>query len=322
MGHDEAQPDAHQVSALLRSIALALLLALAATGAQAQLLFQDDFSTGDLSKHNDRFRWGSGSIPKAGAGATNFDRITGPKGTQVNARRFRYGTWQEQRFHLTASKSESRGSNTKSKVAHREIWISYWMRVPSNYYHRKTGGAAGHNNKGWVYLWKDAYERWTSSWADSDVTPTSMSLHWWPVSSPAGTSRVTVVASRYRDNWGNRARMSQLTKERQIPGAEAGRAFAFLPTEYGKWVRYTFGMRTSSKKGANDGFARIYVNGKLAMAMEKLDSGGNSGQNGFDRGYIMGYHNSGYAKSTTYYITDFRIGTTPESVGLSLTTTR
>jgi hypothetical protein len=289
-------------------------LAAWSTGASASLLFSDDFSSGDMSRHNAQFRWGDGQVRGPGTGSDVIDRISGPNGTTVSARRFRYGTWQEQRFHLTSSANEARSPNGQSNVAHPEVWVSYWMRVPQNYYHRSVNGSAGHNNKGWLYLWKDAYEKWHSSWTDeSTVTPTSMSLHWWP-SDPVGSTRVTVVASRYRQNWGNRANMTFVKPERQIPGASAGRSFAFLPSEFGKWVHFTFGMKVASKEGAKDGFARIYVNGELAMAMENLDSGGKGSQNGFDRGYIMGYHNSGYDQTTTYYITDFRIGTTRAAV--------
>jgi hypothetical protein len=300
---------------LIGQTLIAAALLLAATAGSAELLFHDDFSTADVSRYNDRFRWGTGNVPSTGAGADTFDRIAGPNGKTVNARRFRYGTWQEQRFHLTQSATESRTPNGPSNVAYPEIWVSYWMRVPANYYHRSSGGSAGHNNKGWLYLWKDAYEYWTNSYSDDQVTPTSMSLHWWPTD-PTGTSRVTVVASRYRENWGNRSNMTYVAPERQIPGAPS-RSFNFLESEYGQWVHFTFGLRVASSETANDGFARIYVNGTLAMAMEGLNSGANPGKNGFDRGYIMGYHNSGYAETTAYYITDFKIGTTAEAVGLN-----
>jgi hypothetical protein len=285
--------------------------------ATARLIFHDDFSTGDMSHHNANFRWGNGALLFSGEGADNVDRVTGPDGRSLNARRFRYGVWQEQRFQLTSSVDEHRTQNSPSDVAYQELWISYWMRVPENYHHRNSGGKAGHNNKGWLYLWKDGYEQWHSSWSDdATVTPTSLSLHWWPSSRAPGETQVSVISSRYRNNWGGRNRMTTCADERRIDGSTG--CLAFLKSEHGRWVRYTFGMRAASSERAADGFMRIYADGQLAMSMEGLSGGGNGSRNGFDRGYIMGYHNSGYDERTTFYIADFRIGTTPESVGLDV----
>jgi hypothetical protein len=284
--------------------------------AVARLLFEDDFSSGDLSKRNAHFRWGSGDLLFAGEGQDNIERVTGPNGRGVHARRFRYGTWQEQRFNLTEHADERRTANGRSTVAHQEIWVSYWMRVPANYRHRNSGGKAGHNNKGWLYLWKDGYEQWHSSWKDDGtVTPTSLSLHWWPTGNAPGRSQVRVVSTRYRSGWGTREGMTTCAPERRI-GSSKG-CLAFIASEQGKWVRYTFGMRAATSERAADGFVRVYANGELIMAMEGLPGGGTGRQNGFDRGYIMGYHNSGYAEATTFYVTDFKIGTTAASVGLA-----
>lgn len=98
--------------------------------------------------------------------------------------------------------------------------------------------------------------------------------------------------------------------------ASTGQCYAFLPSEYGEWVHYAFGMRTASKEGAEDGFMRIYIDGELALAMEGLDSGADDGENGFDRGYLPGYHNSACEEMTTFCVTDFMFGTSSESVGL------
>jgi hypothetical protein len=282
--------------------------------ASARLLFEDDFSSGDLSKRNAHFRWGGGELLFTGEGQDTIDKVSGPDGRRVNARRFRYGTWQEQRFHLTASADEPRTPNGRSNVAHQEIWVSYWMRVPANYQHSGSGGQAGHNNKGWLYLWKDAYEQWHSRWKDdSTVTPTSLSLHWWPTSQAPGRSLVRIASTRYRSDWRMRE-MSTCAPERRIGSSGCS---AFLPSEQGQWIRYTFGMRAASSETAADGFVRVYANGKLIMANERLTGGGTGRQNGFDRGYIMGYHNSGYREATTFYVTDFKIGTTAASVGIA-----
>ena len=295
-------------------------------------LFSDDFGSGDLSTHNDHFRWGSGGIPNPGSGSDRVVEVAGPHGTPVKARRFRYvgfndggsgdaARWDEQRFTLTKSVFDERTPNGQSDVAYPEVWISFWMRVPVNYFHMmRNGSPSGDNQKGWIYLWKDAYERWDSSWPDEAVTPTSISTHWWPLSDNSesvnyGMSRMTIVASSKRSGWGHLDTPTFLRVDEAIAG-RSDRPYAFSRDEYGTWVHYTFGVRVASIPGASgDGFFRMYKDGELAVAWEGLNNGSTDvGQNGFDRGYLMGYHNTGYNETTEYHLTDFKIGLTKDSV--------
>jgi len=291
--------------------------------AGAELLFADDFSTGDISKHNDFFRWGgNGQIPSPGTNSSRIEQVAGPHGTPVNAMRFRYMAldsdgssnskhWAEQRFHLTQSVDEVRTSSGESSVAHQEIWIRYWMFVPENYHHllNEAGTRAGQNNKGWIYLWNRNYS--PAQHPDGEPSPVSNHIEWWPTSN--NESFTTIVRRKggghsppswRHENQGNRA---------------------FLPSDYGQWVDFAFGLRLKSFKGADDPFIQVYKNEDLILEWdstrfpEEYDSWASNddpSMNGFDRGYIMGYHNSGYTETTTFYITDFRIGTTPRSVGL------
>jgi hypothetical protein len=187
-----------------------LLIGIACSPAtRGELLFADDFSSGDFSHHSDHFRWGRSGRIEAGD-PSRIVSVTGPAGEATHAVRFAYGTWQELRFHLTENASESRSERGQSRVAHPEVWISYWMRVPDNYFHRHVHPS---NNKGWVYLWKDGYEHWSSDVPDTDVTPTTVSLHWWAAARDAseagyGMSRVSLVSSRGRDGRGHRDRPS------------------------------------------------------------------------------------------------------------------
>ena len=301
----------------------------------SDLLFSDDFRSGDLSTHNDHFRWGSGGIPNPGSGSDTIVELVGPHGTPVKARRFRYvgfedggsgdaAHWSEQRFSLTHSVHDQRTSNGHSDVAFPEVWISFRMHVPENYFHMMRGGrASGDNQKGWIYLWKDAYERWTSSWPDAEVTPTSISTHWWPLSDDPedvayGMSRMAIAATSERLGWGQRDEPTFLREAETISGSRwnNGRPYAFSGEEFGTWVHYTFGVRVASDPGnVNDGFFRMYKDGELAVAWEGLDNGSTEvGRNGFDRGYLMGYHNTGYNETTEYHLTDFKIGLTKDSV--------
>ena len=291
--------------------------------ARAELLFADDFASGDISKHNDFFRWGrSGQIPNPGADSSRIEQVTGPHGTPVSAMRFRYMAlisdatsdqkkWSEQRFHLTESVDEVRTTNGESNVAHQEIWARYWLFVPGNYHHllNQNGHAAGQNNKGWITLWNRNYA--ASHHPDGERAPVHNRIEWWPTSnnesyttavSRSGGGHATPIWRH--ENQGNRA---------------------FLASDYGRWVDFAVGMRLKSFKGADDAFIRVYKNGTLVLEWDATQFPGefdswayndDPSMNGFDRGYIMGYHNSGYNETTTFYITDFKIGTKPESVGL------
>src|SRR5690606_25220930 len=57
-----------------------------------------------------------------------------------------------------------------------EIWFSYWVRVPDNFYHRSGGGAA---NTKWLALWTNNYE---------DRTGVTAVWEYWPSSD--GSSRI------------------------------------------------------------------------------------------------------------------------------------
>jgi hypothetical protein len=317
-------------SAVIGASTLCVLTTLGIPGVcVAELLFSDDFSSQDLSNHSDFFRWGTGSIPGSGVGTDRIELVPGPNGRTTHALRFTYrGTreegasgdaahFAEQRFHLTRSRSERRTRNEPSNVAYQEVWIAYWFRVPEDYYH-----ANGHakNNKGFVYLWKDRYEVRGSSVPNQNVTPTANSIQWWPTGSNGrGVSRVTVFSTRHRGSWSHMDQANKVAPGRGVPGGREGMGLAFLPREYGQWVRVVVGMRASDTTDAANGFTKIYMDGELAMEWTGLTGGANDGaRNGYDRGYLLGYANSAFERTTNFYIADFRVGTSAASVGLQI----
>jgi hypothetical protein len=297
------------------------------------LLFADDFSSGDMAKHNDYFRWTQGAPRDPGTRASSIVTVEGPRGQDVQARRFQYiGTedggegddlhFSEQRFALTTSVDEQRSRSDTSNTAYPEVWFSYWMRVPNNYHHHLTDGTtSGANKKGWLYLWKDRYEKWQDSVDDEKVTPTTASLHWWPTTenqddSDYGMTRTSLVATRGRSGWGHDFSASFTRPEEDVSDSDSN--FTFLKPEYGTWVHYTFGIKVASADGADDGFVRIYKGGELAVAWEDSNHGSDeAATNGFDRGYLMGYHNPSYTETTTFLLTDFKFGLTQEAVAES-----
>lgn len=284
-------------------IAVAALSSLYVPGATAELLFEDDFASGDLSRHNENFRWGrSGEIPDQGSQADQVVTVEGPDGKPVNAIEFSYGTWQEYRFHLTESLEEARTENGASDVAYPELFVRYSLFVPGNYRHRSSGGSGAHNNKGFLTLWKHSY-------TDGVVHTRT---EWWPT--PDGRSQLSLVA---KSGGGHDRGLDVVGEMYQID--DTNKAYAFTRDEYGTWVHYVFRVRVASGPQAGDGLFEIYTDGTLTRAWYGKDiwpADGNPANAGYDRGYLLGYHNSGYDSTTVFYLTDFAVGTTPGSVGL------
>jgi len=289
-----------------------------------ELLFEDDFSTGDFSKHNDHFRWGrSGAIPAPGDGATVIVDGMDRNGQPSKMMRFQYGTWQEVRFHLTESLNEVRTETGRSNVAHREIWIRYSMRVPDNYFHRQLYRADGSeipsNNKGFLYLWNGNYEK--NPTGPDDGMSIGFSVGWWPASDPSEygpNSYQTYVWNKGEPTLTSYWHRSQPTFIAQSMRSQSMeyQSFGITKADRGRWVDYAFGVRTSDPNASN-GFFEMYKDGVKVIAYDDIDNFSTlPGRNGYDRGYLLGYHNSSYSETTTFYIAKFRIGTSAESVGI------
>lgn len=281
------------------------LLALA-NSANADLLFKDNFSTGDLATYNDYFRW-SATIPSPGAGSKSIRQVEGPGGNSINAIRFRYAAlssgessdakhWAERRFHLTSSVDEIRSG--ASSTAYPEVWLSYYLWVPANYAH---GPIDPSNNKGFVTLWKDKY-----------MDQVSAAIDWWQID--GDRSRIGAWARENGKNTGNRASPSFIRDDHRIPAAPS-RAYVFLPHELGTWVHIAIGVKMSSGEHSKDGFIQVLKNGEKVIAWENLNNWhADPALQGYDRGYLLGYANSGFVEETIFYLTDFKFGTTAKDV--------
>jgi len=299
----------HHMSRILNRATLGATLISFSFFGQAELLFEDDFSTGDLSKSNNYFRWGrDGTIHASGYQASMVESITGPQGAPVNAMRFNYGTWQEIRFHLTNSLSEVRSESALSNTSYNDVWISYDMLIPANYKHNSTGGDAGHNNKGFLTLWKGLY--------DSNSELFSL-FQFWPASAKGGDPKLSYLTMT---TYGSYIHTSAAADSHLIPGTDS--AYAFLESDFGRWRNFTMHLFAGSADGANDGIAELYKDGVLAarfsninyqMAAQAYGTQLN-GDMGFDRGYILGYHNSGYDSQTIFRVANFKFGTSKGAV--------
>lgn len=286
------------------SMLVGAVLLTASSSLFANLLFEDDFSSGDMSKYNASFRWGIGNTPTKGQSASQIVKVAGPSGATVSAVKFEYAAlssaasesqkyWAEERFHLTASATEVRSQNGASSVAYPEVWLSYWLYVPSNYAH---GPVNPSNNKGFVTLWKNEYMGQVGS-----------AIDWWRTGSNQSRIGAWVGEDGNGANHGNKDTPTFIRADHRIGD---GGALSILPSEHGKWVHVAVGMKISPNSTARSGFISVYKNGEKVISWEGLNNWNtNPALQGYDRGYLLGWANSGYSTQTTFYLTGFKFAT-------------
>lgn len=299
----------HTLTALLFATATFVLCntaAVAATPPTTGLIFEDSFASGDLTKYNNYFRWGNGQDLVTSSWNPTV-MTTGPQGTQVRAMKFTYGTWQEVRFSLTSSASERRGPNDSSNVAYPELYTCFDLFTPTNFYH-STSGPGAVNDK-WFAVWKDGYQTSNSGVAN------------WVETVPGGDGHSKVVAT---DNaWGGlNGALSQVLDSLALKDSSSPSSggYAFKTTDRGQWHNWCFRTKVPTSATSKDGVIEVYRDKVLAFAWRNIvyyDPNNNSAKAGFDRGYLMGYHNSIVTSPQTWYLTNFKIGTTAASVGLT-----
>lgn len=255
-------------------------------------LFYDSFESGDMSATNgDGFSWANNNRTSV----VTAERVVwnnGPQDTAAPAGsdwtchhgdhclRFRYPAleaWSEQRFDMGA--------------AYPEVWIRYWIRVPTNFVHENPTGSSA-NNK-WFALWMDGY----SQHGDG---PTIV-WNFWP--QEGGSSQFTFSLSQEDPS--------------TEPGHHAGyEDFMVAPDDRGRWMQVVLYAKRSSAPGQADGEARIWRRweGETTHTLLSETTGRGfpsppNGPEGWAAGYVMGWSNSGYAEDTEFLLDEFTIAT-------------
>ena len=279
-------------------------------------LFTDDFSTGDVSKSNDYFRWYYTAVPTVGTESDKIESVLGPNGVDnVNAFTFTFGTWQELGFSLTKPTDLVRTSREAvSATNYPEVWMSYDMFIPANYTHDPdvVGSSSATNNKGLLYLWGGSY-------GSTDKQSATSIQHW-------GSGDHTDTLNRpmgYVHNGDSIQRSADyIHPDHLIPGNQyypSGEFFEiFTLADQGAWHNYKFKMYAGSVFGASDSITEIYRDNTLLVrytGQESTWQGADKGRPlGYDRGYILGYANNHFAATTIFRMTNFKFGETEASV--------
>lgn len=266
------------------------ILILISSIVRAETYYSDDFEGTAPNSTPDKFFWlgnifsygrVSSAVAKSGSKSMIFDYPAG------------WNTSIEERFEL--------GSPT------REIYVSFWWRVPTNFTHYSNRPSIGSNSK-LLSIWMDGYSYqgmgptvvWVF-WGSEDIPLSSdLAVHYNPGAMP-GNSENTSVTSE--------------SKQLQ--------PFITVPQDRGRWMHIVCYAKASTARGSNDGVIETYRKWEGETAYTRLHRVDDAdmpspanGPNGWKKGYLMGWSNPGYDDPTNFYIDDMYIGNTFPTVVL------
>ena len=271
-------------------LAAATLATLLATSSQANILVVDSFETGDMSASNSSaFSWEKNnrtSVVSAtevtySNGDTSIAKPSGrdwePKDGKYSLR-FRYPAGEpmaEQRFNFNK--------------AHKELWFSYWIRVPINFTHPTTSPS---NNK-FFAVWMDGY----SSQGDGPTV-------WWNLlSNGSGDSSIAYSFSEGSYN---------------VAGPQTDFVpFINVPNDRGRWMKVVMHVKASSQPSQSDGVIELWRRWENESTFTKVHDTKTAnlpvpsgGPDGWASGYVLGWANAEYSELTEWLVDEFTVSTT------------
>jgi hypothetical protein len=171
--------------------------------------------------------------------------------------------WSEIRFDMGATREE--------------LWIEYYLFVPSNYAHRYDG--AGHNK--FLALWgSKGYDEGGQLFGF---------INTWPADAEGWQSEAYVAAYAGED----------------VRAGEEG--FNFIGnTHRNSWIRVRYHIKPGTGREASDGIIQMWRDDTQIMDYTSL-IWYHSQENGFRNGYLMGWSSTGFTEETKIYIDDFKV---------------
>jgi len=233
--------------------------------------FSDDFDSGAKTNANG-FTW-SGGVPvssdRARSGSYSLRFSYGPNAVGADATA-------EQRFNM--------GRNLA------EVWIEYYLWVPSNFAHRND---APGNNK-FFQIWNTTYGSgsgtWQAGYEYERLTDSTSSIR--PMSSKEFGTNAKFVTST------------------GLGHPDSGKPFigSSNPLRPGYWTQIRLQFSRSSASLATDGIMRIWIDGVMFAEMTNgpFRNYENIGETVLRNGYFLGWSNSGFTEATCFYIDDVR----------------
>ncbi len=252
----------------------------------SESLVSDSFESGDMTTPSAiGFRWSDTKVTSVVTADTEVFitsevNLPAPETSQWEAKtgdhalmlRYRAGkSWTEQRFNWDEPQPE--------------LWMSFWLRVPTNYAHPKVEGAG--DNQKLFRLWMDAYGQKGDG---------------------------TTVGMEFR---GNGSGGSYFYAKIAGGGDKGAAPFINIPGDRGRWMHLVVHVESESIPGENDGLMKVWRKWEGDSDYTKThDFRGqpinlSSTKKGFASGYLMGWANADYPVDTEFLIDDFELGTSP-----------
>lgn len=243
--------------------------------------FEDDFSTGDLSKTNAAgFAWSSPTNvtvstekPYSGTYSLRFQFNGTPSGYATAEQRFTFGEYKS------------------------HVWVEYMIWIPLDHKHRWHNGEM--NNK-FFALWRDVY-------SDGSGGTQQFFMEYWP-------NAQNVDGNDSGDQSGKLRlanKMTDLTPGPQlnsdIPGTSPKPIFMSPdgPLVFGAWNRVRFEVKGSSARTVSDGIVRVWANDTLVRnftAVPYWNAETTPADVLFRNGYFLGWANSGFLATEVWYV--------------------
>jgi len=194
-----------------------------------------------------------------------------------------------------------------------DLWLQYYEYIPLNYHHRGTSENGGRKV---LAIFSDDY---SNSGPDGVSYPTFIIG-----ASPYGTSK---PGSSYLDFAFQSALPGGSIGSRQfdLTGiAEANYVLIDLDIDLGHWQRRTLHIRQATTQEAQDGILELWVQRHAELSSPMTEEKPVSrfdikfydpNRNYLNGGYLLGYANAGFEETTEFYIDNFAIGSSAESIG-------
>ncbi len=194
----------------------------------------------------------------------------------------------------------------------KELWIQYWIRVPTNFNYVDVDG--GSNNNKFINLWMDAYS--------SKGTGSMIAFGMKPDTNNPGSAIIDLSYSPGQIGYGTGSKLSDFgerhfknsSKDHHTPGHEKAKAFISYPSDQGRWMHMIYHVRAESSLGAGNGVMESWRMWEGESTHTKLQTYENAaiklpenGHQGFYYGYLMGHANTGFAEQTEWLIDDFKL---------------
>lgn len=272
-------------------IKIFILFCLPINTALAGEIFSSGFESGSLdagAKQQNGFFWGVG------------------KNTSVSTTNSNTGSYSLKLTYLI--KNDNGYSNSEQPFElggnYPELWLKYDLYVPSNYYHEAnpSNPVTAKNNKGLANIWG-------GSSGGAGRNGPKLATHFFPTGTQGASNIVAYASARQsgdialQRNWNN----------------DDGVGYFMTPNDEGHWMTVVLHLKYATIAN-NDGVYEIWKTdwqGKTTQMINIHDGNWYSTQDdgspatGFDKGYLLGWANAGYAKETIFYIDNITFSTTP-----------